>query len=250
MKVQVGKVNNSTNWAVFQEKVAEYVRLELAGEPAAEIYPEIAFYIENSPPCEEVYQREFRRQGLAKSFDELQNRPRPTDPLAAIRQVFPVHQAGISVATSIPLPSSPTSTWYLKAIDHGQAWVDRLTERWRQVELTLPTIHLGNMPIPQTANGFLDDQNALQHTIPILPEGANFELMLSIESDPANDGLFQLEAIINLFDRFGDFSGVEMTLRWGNTAYSAITDTLGRAIFSHLPVEQLATMRLQVNLPE
>jgi hypothetical protein len=89
-------------------------------------------------------------------------------------------------------------------------------------------------------------------TLNLAPAGANFELRLTLTPDPdtTNPDRYRLEVDLSLIDRFGDFSGAEVILWWGSSAQSKKTNALGEAVFSGLPGDQLASMKLMVSLPD
>lgn len=233
---------NNVNWASFQEKLADYVRLELAGEAADEIYPEIAFYIQHAPACQAAYDREFRRQGLAKPLEELLPTQRRQTAITTLHEVF-------APATSVAAPVQPD--WVATTLEYGRAWIDQLSQRWRQVEIVLATLPLGSTS-PAEVAGFLGAETATpsnRRTMQISPVGANFEVMVTIAPEPTATGQYQVEAHITLFDRFGDFSGVEMALIGENVTRMATTDALGHVRFANVAGEQLPLLRLQIHLP-
>jgi hypothetical protein len=86
----------------------------------------------------------------------------------------------------------------------------------------------------------------------VAPPEANFELVLTLSLDPAADSgdLCQLLIILTLLDRFGDFSGAQVTLQWGDQVYVRETNALGEVLFVRLPRTQLDQMNLTVTLPE
>jgi hypothetical protein len=55
---------------------------------------------------------------------------------------------------------------------------------------------------------------------------------------------------LTMSTRFGDFSGAQVTLLWGDTAHTQETDALGKVSFSELPCDQLRSMSLTVVFPE
>jgi hypothetical protein len=61
----------SIDCATCQALLPDYVRLELAHQPAGATYAAVAFHIATCPTCEVAYYQEFRAQGLAKSLPEL-----------------------------------------------------------------------------------------------------------------------------------------------------------------------------------
>jgi hypothetical protein len=246
MKHETSNLVNQTDWAAFQEQLAHYVRLELAGAPADEVYPEIAFYIENSNQCKEAYQLEFRSQGLTKSLEKLQQHSGQTKALATINQLFP------AIKEFVPDKPQPASSlnWYAKATDWGYAWLDQLTHQWRLLDIPLFTLPSRQQPATAAMSGFMRVSTTQGYTLLIEPHEANFELTISVVPDATHSDQCQVIADISLFDRMGDFSGVEMTLLWGEDAPRSITDLQGKVTFANLPASQLGNMRLKINLPD
>lgn len=226
-------------WDVFVEALRHYVRLELAGEDAEATYPEWAFHIRTSIECRDAYLQELHQQSLAQVD------------IAALEQV--------SILLQQPdhaMPIRPAADWRERTIEHGRAWLESATERWRQVELSLADLRVGAEGTAPAMVGLMSDDagssGATQASLQIAPENSGFELSLIVSMD-ANAGtadLYRAEVLLTLFDRLGDYSGVELYLTSHETRQHAITDKQGRAHFTNLPAAQLTSMHLTVLFPE
>jgi len=143
--------------------------------------------------------------------------------------------------------------WYQVALDRGRAWLERETGRWRQLWLSLPTLGDTSQRAPALA-GLMGDaaESPASAQWTLAPDDAHFEIRLAIEPDTtaAEAALCWLEVVLTLRDRFGDFSGVPVTLLWGGDAHRQETDALGKVSFAGLPADQLASMSLAVTLPD
>lgn len=227
-----------------QTTLADYVRLELNGREVDQLYPDIAFHLETCEQCEAVYYREFRSQGRRKPVAELQQLGQRVGVAEVMQQIMP---------PAAPEPPAPKPGWVAKALEQGQAWLDEETDRWRQLWLSLPTLGRSLPPAPALA-GLMTEipvpLSSRQGVTWIAPAEAQFELQLAVKSDPAEQDRCQLEVAVTLKDRFGDFSGVKLTLLWGERAQLKVTDAQGEVTFSGLPVDQLPAMRLLVTLPD
>jgi hypothetical protein len=223
-----------------QAKLADYVRLELDGQAAAQAYPEVAFHIETCDQCEAAYYREFRAQGQNKSLAELRQIGGRAQVVGALEQIL---------AAPAPDPS-----WRQIALDHGRAWLDQETGRWRQVWLSLATLGGGPRAAPALAGLMTDgiqEPSPVQESLDVAPIGADFEIKLNVVSEPTSAGevLCRVDVALTLKNRFGDFSGAQVTLLWGDTAHTQQTDALGKVSFSGLPCNQLDFMSLMVVFP-
>jgi len=139
----------------------------------------------------------------------------------------------------------------------GRAWLEPVTQRWREVQLYLGQLLTGPDAQPAYALAGLMGEGAPSHWPVTLsghftPELANFELTLVVtpEPVPAGEKQCQLEVIVTLHDALGDYSGVAVTLTWGDQARMGTTDSLGKVIFEHLPCGELPAMSLTVTLPD
>jgi hypothetical protein len=140
-------------------------------------------------------------------------------------------------------------------MDHGRAWLEQETGRWRQVWLSLAELGRGPAVAPALV-GLMTDEATESATargaLNVAPTGARFEIKLNVVSEPASAGkeLCRVDAALTLKNRFGDFSGAQVTLLWGDTAHTQETDALGKVSFGGLPCDQLDSMSLTVVLPE
>lgn len=139
----------------------------------------------------------------------------------------------------------------------GRAWLEPVTQRWREVQLYLGQLLTGPDAQPAYALAGLMGEDAASNPPVTLsghfaPELANIELTLIVtpEPTPTDEQQCQLEAIITLHDALGDYSGVAVTLVWGDQARTGTTDSLGKVIFEHLPCGDLPAMSLTVTLPD
>lgn len=195
----------------------------------------------------------FLRQGQDAALPSLLQ---PVPDVIADVQHLPVQPQIATTLTQILATdvksATNVATLVEKAIEAGRAWLDHMG-RWRSIEVALPSFLLGQAPLP-ALSGMLDDerpsQPATYRTLYISPENADFEIILTVEPDPTAAGHYQVEATITLLNQPGDFSKVEMTLSWQDIIRTAITDSLGKAIFTGLPPDALMAMLLQVTLPE
>lgn len=221
-------------WDLFLTELTDYVRLELEGQRAEAIYPVWAFHIQTSVECQEAYQRELQRQSL-RQLDR-----------AAIQQVARLLPA---------LAVVPAADWLEQRIDHGRAWLDGASKLWRQVQVSFADLTLGSIGQPAVAGLMSDDLSVAQPPkgiMQVAPQGASFELTVAVSPDPAatESAIYQAEVMLTLFERFGDYSGVELYLLWEDIAQQATTDAFGRARFSGLPSGQITAMSLIVVLPQ
>jgi hypothetical protein len=231
-----------------QANLADYVHLELTGQAAELTYPEIAFHVETCAKCEIAYYREFRRQGQAKSLVQLQQ-------IGQRSQVATVMQQITLPAVSEP---APDPSWYEVALEQGRAWLEKETGRWRR--LWIPLASLGSTLIrdespPRTPAlaglmGAEASATPILGTTEIVPPAGDFEIKLMVMADSATTDadLCQVHVAISLKNRFGDFSGLGVTLYWGDSAHTRETDALGLVSFKGLPVQQLESMSLMVSL--
>jgi hypothetical protein len=226
-------------------QIPEYVEQELAHQPVAQRFAGVAFHLGTCPACEAAYYREFRRQGLAKPLAELQQLGQRAAVADVMEQIL-----GRTPATATP------SGWREELWAYGRAWRDRATGGWRQVEVLLS--NLGSAPDtgPPLAlaglQGGQDEPTAPEGTVQLAPEGAQFELRVAVLPEPEGSAgdLSRVALAVTLYDRFGDYGGVAVTLQFGEVVLEATTDALGKVEFGGLPRDQLAAMRLVVTLPD
>jgi hypothetical protein len=230
-----------------QANLADYVRLELDNQAAEQTYPEVAFHIETCDKCEAAYYREFRAQGQRMSLAELRQIGGWPQVAEAMEQIL--------VAPALDPTPAPDPSWHQIALDHGRGWLEQETGRWRQVRLSLSDLGRGPAAAPALV-GLMADETVeplpARGSLNIAPPGADFEIKLRVVSETASAGgaLCRVDAALTLRNRFGDFSGAQVTLLWGDTAHTQATDALGKVSFSGLPWDQLDSMSLTVVLPE
>jgi hypothetical protein len=198
--------------------------------------------VETCAQCEAAYYREFRAQGQRKSVPELQQ----------IGQRSLVAQVMQQIMSPVGPQPIPDPGWYEIALAHGRAWLEQETGRWRQLMLSLAT--LSKLPQPRPAlTGLMGADSAtvsILGTIEITSPDQNFEIKLVVMADPtvADEEACRVEVAISCQDRFGDFSGIAVTLWWGDSAQTRETNSLGKVYFSGLPCRQLSSMNLGVVL--
>jgi hypothetical protein len=144
-----------------------------------------------------------------------------------------------------------------QGLAQGRAWLEPVTQRWREVQLYLGQLLMGPDAQPAYALAGLMGEGAPSdwpgtRSGHFAPELANFELTLVVTPEPVPTGeqQCQLEVIITLHDALGDYSGVAVTLAWGEQVRTGTTDSLGKVIFEHLPCGELPAMSLTVTLPD
>ncbi|MCB0167530.1 MAG: hypothetical protein KDI79_25095 [Anaerolineae bacterium] len=154
--------------------------------------------------------------------------------------------------SSLASPPAPAPNWYEVALDQGRAWLEQETDRWRRLWLLLPTLEKSFPGAPALAGlmseGGLSASSVLGRA-DFTPAGANFALHLIVVQDPNDPNRCSLQADVILTDRFGDFSGVQVTLWAGDAAQVQVTNTQGEVLFTGLLADQLSSMRLLVTLP-
>jgi len=228
--------------------IPDYVEQELANAPGDRLYSAVAVHIETCTKCEAAYYREFRRQGLRKPLHDLQQVEQRASVARVMEQIL------------APEQTEEISGWRSVALSYGRAWQDRLNGAWRQVEIVFANLGVSQETGPMWALAGLQGGEVPPpaESAPLyLIEEAHFELRIQVspESDAAKSELLEaalcrLDLVVTLFDRFGDFGGVEITLLYEGEVRTVKTDTLGRAHFAHVPRAQLQAMRLIVLLPE
>ncbi len=227
------------DWAHFSQSLIAYVYLELNRQAAAETYPDVAFQILTSVECQAAYQHELRRQSLAQVD------------AAAIKQI----QALLPRLQQPAAPVTPAPDWLERTVEHGRAWLEAGTERWRQVQLSLAGLQFGPAGQLATTGLMSEDQPTAaraEGALQVAPPEASFELTLVVLPDrtAAEPNLYQAEVMLTLLDRFGDYAGIDLYLFWDGTTQQATTDQLGRALFTALPQTQIKAMSLIVILPD
>lgn len=246
MTGQKSGLAGNINCETCQEYLPEYVRRELANEPVERLFSDVAFHIETCPTCEAAYYRMFRKQGLQMPLSELQR----VGDRAAVAGVLDQILNTSPVAAPAPVPTD----WRQVALDVGRGWIDRATGAWQQVEIRLsslgaqygqgPSLALAGLQRTEIGTG------PAAQSLHIAPEQANFELWVSRSPTTEDAEHCRLEVAVTLADRFGDYGGVGVTLLHGDTAQTAVTDSLGKVVFPQVPCRELDAMRLRVRLAE
>lgn len=256
----MGQRPSELDCAACRAALPDYVRRELANLPLDGEWAATTDHLEACAACEALYDREFRRQGLALPLATLQQVGRRAAVAAVMDRIL---------AELAPAQPAPRPGWRPVRFGAGQGWVDRSSAAWRQVELFLGdlldrltgTLGGAAQPTAQPAPAWAGlmsagaDAGAAGAGLAVTPEGANFELHVTVTPHAGGEGggddpLCDLEAALTLYDRFGDYSGVEITLLHGATVQQALTDSLGKVRFVGLARHALAEMRLVVHLPE
>ena len=173
-------------------------------------------------------------------------------------QRCPHCQAELSRLTNLRVDASaafpePDPSWIQQALDYGRVWLDAQTGRWRQLRLSLSSLTSGPAGAPALAGLMGAESSAsMPGTLYVVGPNAVVEIRIRVvpEPTPTDPNLCRLEVDLTLKDRFGDFSGVEVTLLRDRAAYAQYTNAQGEVAFSGLPSDQLATMSLIVILPE
>lgn len=226
--------------ATCQKMIPSYVQKELDNAPMDRLRTAVAVHIETCANCEAAYYSEFRRQGLRKPLHELQQ----------VGQRASV--AGVMDQILAPEQTEETAGWRPMALSYGRAWLDRINGAWRQVEIVFGNLGSTHQMEPIWALAGLQGGEEPQATesAPLFTiEEAHFELRIQVSSE-SEENLCRLDLAVTLFDRFGDYGGVEITLIYEGEMRVTMTDTLGRAHFALVPRAQLQAMRLLVRLPE
>lgn len=73
MGEETTEIINAMDWGLFRQQLIDYVRIELAGESADQVYPEVAFHIDTSYECSIAYYNELYRQEANQSIADLQS---------------------------------------------------------------------------------------------------------------------------------------------------------------------------------
>jgi len=153
------------------------------------------------------------------------------------------------------LVPAPDPSWRQTVLEHGRAWLDQQTGRLRQLWVSLAS--LGSTPAGAPAlAGLMGEAETALRSLPgalyISGADANFEMKIRVTPEPtaADPNLCRLELDFNLKDRFGNFSGVQVTLFRERQAETEVSNAQGEVSFAGLPSGQLANMSLVVILPE
>ena len=161
-----------------------------------------------------------------------------------------------NVLADVPATApEPNPNWRQVALEHGRAWLDQQTGHWRQVWLSLSS--LGSHTTSAGALAGLMGTGAttsrsMAGAMYVSGADAGFEMKIRVMPDPtpSDPNLCRLELDFNLEDRFGDFSGVQVTLFRDKATDTQATNVQGEVSFSGLPCDQIANMSLVVILPE
>ncbi|MCB0167527.1 MAG: hypothetical protein KDI79_25080 [Anaerolineae bacterium] len=147
---------------------------------------------------------------------------------------------------------APDLIWYEQTLDQGRGWLEKETHRWRQLWLSLPGL-VGPLQNASALSGLMngteEPPSSGQGAAQVSPPEAHFELRLTVVPDPTNPAVCRLDVDVTLKNRFGDFSGVQVTLIWGDAAQSQETNVQGELSFTGLLIDQLGSMRLLVTFP-
>jgi hypothetical protein len=157
----------------------------------------------------------------------------------------------VGLEMTAPVVVKPDPTWVERALEVGRAWLEQESGRWRQVAVAL--VNLGQTTGSAPAlSGLMGKPAAAASTGPrrltIAPPEAGFELEINVSPD--GDEACRVVVSLTLLDRFGDFSGAQVTLQWGSDVQIKQTDILGEATFRGLPCDQLDHMNLTMTLPD
>ncbi|MFN8456668.1 MAG: hypothetical protein U0401_18705, partial [Anaerolineae bacterium] len=135
---------------------------------------------------------------------------------------------------------------------HGRAWLEQETGRWRQLALSLAALGQAPQGTPTLAGmmSLAPSASSILGAIEIISPDNNYEVKLAVVAEPTAtaEELCRVEVAVSYQHRFGDFSGIEVTLWWGDSVHTKETDALGRASFAGLPCQQLSFMNLGVVL--
>jgi hypothetical protein len=195
--------------------------------------------------CQAAYYEELRKQSLVQANAEV-NAAQPNKAVTLLRQVLR------SDEPSIP---PPAPSWVERMIVHGRAWVDGGTENWRRLQVSLADLQLAPPPAP-ALTGLMSDMAATRpinlSTLHVAPAQGGFDLSLAVQKELANpnEEQFQVEVMLTLLDRFGDYAGVDLYLSWDDVTRQATTNAFGRALFTGLPATHAKAMSLVVIFPD
>lgn len=176
------------------------------------------------------------------------NAPLPTGALPP-RPLLPVNQT-VSTIT-------PEAGWVLTLWEQGQAWVEPLTRRWRQVQFTLPPFAAGwGNPLvaaglqgddAATADATAADADASAQSLHLQPTGADFQMTVTLQPTADADSC-HLNVTVTAANRF-DLAGILVALQAATDLAQANTDELGRVTFHNRRRTEIATARLILRFP-
>lgn len=157
----------------------------------------------------------------------------------------------VGAEAAAPIATAPDPTWVERAFAQGRAWLEQESGRWRQVAVALANLGQPSGSAP-ALSGLMSDAvkttGPKSRSLALVPAEAGFELEITVS--PEGDDLCRVVVSLTLLDRFGDFSGAQVTLQWGSEVQVAQTDPLGEATFRGLPCDQFDHMNLTLTLPD
>lgn len=157
----------------------------------------------------------------------------------------------MGVEAARPVATGPDPTWVEQTLAMGRAWLEQESGRWRQVAVALANLGQPGGSTPALSGMMSQAVKTApggQRNLSLAPAEAGFELEIS--TTPESETMCRLVVTLTLLDHFGDFSGAQVTVQWGNQVYVEETNALGEAIFRGLPQAQLDHMSLTVTLPD
>ena len=187
------------------------------GESALEAALQAALYRRDCPDTMELGDY---HMGLligdqhARIHGHVQRCPHCQAELSRLNDFFGETPTSVIVPELMP---APDPSWRQTVLEHGRAWLDQHTGRWRQVWVSLSSLGSSQSGAPALA-GLMGTSETAPRSLPgalyISGADANFEMKIRVtpEPTPAKPNLCRLELDFNLEDRFGDFSGVQVTL--------------------------------------
>jgi hypothetical protein len=231
-------------WATFMNDLPAYVRLEFAGQSPEDIYPEWAFHIATSVECQAAYYEELRKQSLAQAVANA-NVVEPSKAASVLRQLR---------NASVPTAPTPSPSWAERVIEHGRAWIEAETAKWRQLQITFRGLQSGATVAPALAGMMSSASTAAKlppDTLYVAPADSGFEVAIAVlpQVGSGDKTTCQVEVMLTLYEQFGDYSGIDLLLQWDDASRQATTDRMGRAVFTELPYDQVKAMNLTVLLP-
>ena len=233
-----------------QERLYAYIDAELDGEETSTRFSKISRHLEECQECSQLYSE------LKVSLLQQRHNTLVEPPVEASFDFSGLSELSLpeSVAQKVEQVSPPQPTWYERSLEQGQAWIERETERWRQVWLSLASLQNSQPTVPALPGLMSSGEPApspLGQTLHVNPSDADLEVRLSLSPDPAvpDAGMCKLEVSVHLLDRFGDFSGVQVSLFQEEGIETQTTDTLGKVSFNRLQQNRLPSMSVLVTVP-
>jgi hypothetical protein len=167
----------------------------------------------------------------------------------------PAELARLTESLVPPERATAEPGWVEQVVGFGRVWLEPESGRWRQIAVALT--NLGRPPqAPAALPGMMGQPAGLAASGPeqlsLAPPGADFELEISFGPDQSSGepDHCRLAVMLTLLDRFGDFSGIDVILHWGEQTRREVTNALGQVTFAALPCAQLNQMNLMVTLPD